>query len=84
MDTCAAYKILQEKVATKLAVAYNMPHTLGCLLDNNLNLSSTAKALFIHRNTLIFRLKKLKELTGLCPSQSINHAILCKLLCIKS
>jgi carbohydrate diacid regulator len=33
--------------------------------ENNMNISKTAKVLFIHRNTLIYRLKKIEEMTSL-------------------
>jgi purine catabolism regulator len=36
--------------------------TLESYFQNNLNLSETAKALFIHRNTLIYRIEKIKEI----------------------
>lgn len=35
------------------------------LLANDLNVSRTAKKLYMHRNTLIYRVKKLKRMTGL-------------------
>lgn len=35
------------------------------LLGNDLNVSRTAKELYMHRNTLIYRVKKLKKTTGL-------------------
>lgn len=79
--SCIAFKALQEKLTKKFNFKYDMRNTIQCLLDNNLNISAAAKALFIHRNTLIFRLEKLSQLTGLCPSQKVNHAILCKILC---
>jgi len=31
----------------------------------NLNVSETARKLFVHRNTLVYRLEKIKKLTGL-------------------
>ena len=34
-------------------------------LENNLNISETAKHVFMHRNTLIYRLDKITKLTGL-------------------
>ena len=34
-------------------------------LENNLNLSQTSRTLFLHRNTLMYRLDKIKRLTGL-------------------
>ena len=32
---------------------------------NNLNISETARKLYVHRNTLVYRLEKLRQLTGL-------------------
>lgn len=80
LETCHTYRQLRELTGIKLNRKYDMQNTINTLLGHNLNLSLTAKALFIHRNTLVFRLEKLKELTGLCPNQFLNHAILCKLL----
>ncbi|MDQ0232337.1 PucR family transcriptional regulator [Metabacillus malikii] len=40
-------------------------HTIEAFLQSNLNASSTAKRLFIHRNSLQYRLEKLLEKTGL-------------------
>jgi len=39
--------------------------TVNMFLDNNLNVSETARKLFIHRNTLLYRLEKLQKSTGL-------------------
>ena len=33
--------------------------------ENNLNISETARQLYIHRNTLVYRLEKIQKLTGL-------------------
>ena len=44
-----------------------MMSTLRCLFDNDLNVSATARALFMHRNTLIYRLNKVRSVTGLDP-----------------
>ncbi|MGX8699327.1 MAG: PucR family transcriptional regulator, partial [bacterium] len=33
--------------------------------DNNLNISETSRKLFVHRNTLVYRLSKIKKMTGL-------------------
>lgn len=41
--------------------------TLQTFFDCNLNITETAKSLDIHRNTLIYRLKKIKEDTGYDP-----------------
>lgn len=39
--------------------------TLAALFCHNLNLSETARALYVHRNTLLYRLERLKRETGL-------------------
>lgn len=39
--------------------------TLKCYLEHNSNMVQTAKALFIHRGTLIYRLDKITEITGI-------------------
>lgn len=39
--------------------------TIRSFFENNLNVSETARKLFIHRNTLVYRLEKIKKLTGL-------------------
>ena len=42
--------------------------TLGIItkfFENNLNISETSRKLFVHRNTLVYRLGKIKKLSGL-------------------
>lgn len=39
--------------------------TLTKFFENNLNVSETARQLYIHRNTLVYRLDKLLKMTGL-------------------
>ncbi len=39
--------------------------TVNAFLDNNFNVSETARQLYIHRNTLGYRIEKLKQATGL-------------------
>lgn len=39
--------------------------TIEKFFENNLNVSETARQLFIHRNTLVYRLEKLQKTTGL-------------------
>lgn len=75
---CLPLEELREKINIKIGT--DLHTTIKCLLDNNLNIAHTAKVLYIHRNTLLFRLEKLKQVTGLDPCHSINHAFLCKML----
>ncbi|MBO7364459.1 MAG: helix-turn-helix domain-containing protein, partial [Lachnospiraceae bacterium] len=39
--------------------------TINQFFENNLNVSETSRQLFIHRNTLVYRLDKLQKNTGL-------------------
>lgn len=40
------------------------------MMENDLNISKTAEALFMHRNTLLYRIEKIKGLTGLDPKKA--------------
>ena len=48
--------------------------TIQCFFDNNLNVSETSRKLFVHRNTLVYRLEKIKKMTGL-DLREFEHAI---------
>ena len=39
--------------------------TIQKFFENNLNVSETSRKLFVHRNTLVYRLEKIKKMTGL-------------------
>ncbi|MCR4791990.1 MAG: helix-turn-helix domain-containing protein [Lachnospiraceae bacterium] len=39
--------------------------TIKMFFENNLNVSETSRQLFIHRNTLVYRIEKLQKTTGL-------------------
>ena len=43
----------------------DLASTAEQFLENNLNVSETSRALFAHRNTLMYRLDKIKRITGL-------------------
>ena len=51
--------------------------TINKFFENNLNVSETSRRLFVHRNTLVYRLEKIKKLTGLDLRQ-FDHAIVFK------
>jgi carbohydrate diacid regulator len=40
-------------------------YTINKFFENSLNVSETARRLFVHRNTLVYRLEKIKRITGL-------------------
>ena len=39
--------------------------TIQRFFENNLNVSETSRKLFVHRNTRLYRLEKIKKITGL-------------------
>ncbi len=51
--------------------------TIQKFFENNLNVSETSRKLFVHRNTLVYRLEKIKKLTGL-DLREFDHAIIFK------
>lgn len=40
-------------------------NTLNKFFENNLNVSETSRQLFVHRNTLVYRIEKIQKATGL-------------------
>ena len=52
--------------------------TIQRFFENNLNVSETSRRLFIHRNTLVYRLEKIKKITGL-DLREFDHAIIFKI-----
>ena len=51
--------------------------TINKFFENSLNVSETSRKLFVHRNTLVYRLEKIKKLTGL-DLREFDHAIIFK------
>lgn len=52
--------------------------TIAKFFENNLNGSETSRKLFVHRNTLVYRLDKVQKITGL-DLRSFDDAVLFKL-----
>ena len=52
--------------------------TIQRFFENNLNVSETSRKLFVHRNTLVYRLDKIKKITGL-DLREFDHAIVFKI-----
>ena len=48
--------------------------TVQAFFENNLNVSETSRKLFVHRNTLVYRLEKIRKITGL-DLREFEHAI---------
>ncbi len=60
-----------------------MMSTITTLFRNELNLGDTAKELFIHRNTLVYRLEKFEKQTGL-DLKRFDDAVVCRVALILS
>lgn len=55
--------------------------TVTALFRSGMNISQAAKLLFVHRNTILFRLQKIKKHIGIDPVNSMNdHQLLLQLL----
>ncbi len=52
--------------------------TIQRFFENNLNVSETSRKLFVHRNTLVYRLEKIKKITGL-DLREFDDAIIFKI-----
>lgn len=67
LPTTLCEMFLQE--VFKYGSLENLDHetlmTIQCFFENNLNVSETSRKLFVHRNTLVYRLEKIRKLTGL-------------------
>ena len=55
--------------------------TLACYFENNSNLRATSEALFLHKNSVSYRLRKIEELIG--HSLSDPSVSLCLQICLK-
>ena len=56
-----------------------MIETVQSLFDNNLNMSVTARELYTHRNTLVYRLDKIKKISGF-DLKTFDDAVMFKIL----
>jgi carbohydrate diacid regulator len=52
--------------------------TVQCFFENNLNVSETSRKLFVHCNTLVYRVEKIRKLIGL-DLREFDHAIVFKI-----
>ena len=59
------------------ALDHETLQTIDKFFENSLNVSETSRKLFVHRNTLVYRLEKIKKITGL-DLREFDHAIIFK------
>lgn len=69
---------LAKKLLSPLIKEPDLLKTVRAYFSNNLNLTKAAAELHIHRNTLIYRLGKIKDLVGLDP-EAFEDAVQVKL-----
>ena len=75
------FEFLLDSGAKEIFDDPEMVVTAEEFLDNNLNSSETARKLFLHRNTLTYRLDKIERLTGL-DIRKFSDAITFRLISI--
>ncbi len=72
-----------QKQAVTALLGSDLLHTLEVFFECNLNISETARSLFVHRNTLLYRLDKTYKLTKRDPrvfSEAMELKIFIQLL----
>ncbi len=72
-----------RNLLTQLLSEKYLIETVDMFFEQNMSLTQTAKKLGIHRNTLLYRLSKVKKITGLDP-RKFNDAIKIKLASLLS
>jgi len=80
LPTTLCEMFMQEvfKKGSLESLDYETLMTIQAFFENNLNVSETARKLFVHRNTLVYRLEKIRKLTGL-DLREFEHAITFKI-----
>lgn len=59
------YQLLEIPAVKSILSDAELVHTISMFFENNLNISVTSKNAFMHRNTLIYRIEKIKREIGL-------------------
>ena len=75
-------KLIADYDMTKLKKVFGdsgMMHTIEVFLASGMNISRTARILYMHRNTLIYKLNSIRKLTGL-DLRDFNMAATFKML----
>ncbi|MFC5950975.1 PucR family transcriptional regulator, partial [Pseudonocardia lutea] len=73
----AALRLLVESVVAPLeAAGGELLRTLGAYLEGGSALEACARALFVHPNTVRYRLRRVSELTGRSPSDPRDALVL--------
>lgn len=79
----SAYGTMVFNARTARLFNEEMIHTIEVFFENNLNLSEAARKLYIHRNTLVYRLEKVQRITGF-DLREFDDAVTFKLMMLLS
>ena len=79
VDSSLRYSSLIFNRQTARLFNDEMIHTIETFFENSLNLSETARKLYIHRNTLVYRLEKVQRTIGL-DLRSFDDAVTFKMM----
>ena len=74
MTLCETFLSEIFKKGSIESLDYETLFTIQKFFENNHNVSETSRKLFVHRNTLVYRLEKIRKLTGL-DLREFDHAI---------
>ena len=61
-------EILKKNLTDKMIKIFkdkDLTFSVDAFLENHLNISETSRNAFMHRNTLLYRINKIKKVTGL-------------------
>lgn len=73
---CFLHEIFGEKIPDRFDD--ETLKTVDTFFENSLNIAETARQLFIHRNTLVYRIEKIEKMTGL-DIRTFDNALTFKL-----
>jgi len=74
LDKQTKQKFIERTIATILSDK-NLVATISCWLKNGMSIQKTAEELYIHKNTLYYRLQKIEEMTKMNLS-NMDHLVL--------
>ena len=75
-DAVAKARLIEAVAAPIAAAGGELRHTLEVYLEGGGVLESCARALFVHPNTVRYRLRRLTEITGLSPTDPRDALVL--------
>ena len=79
-EQIAAYEAeLAQPKLKKILADQEVMRTALCFIDNGLNVSAAARAIYMHRNTMMYRLNKIKRVIGI-DVRTFDGAVSLKIL----